>query len=62
VTLTLNTSIVNLFDSVRATNRYQNPGVYYYAPTRKFNFDQNFTNATEMPPATPELRVTVLPQ
>jgi hypothetical protein len=29
VTLTLNTSMVNLFNSTRATNQFQNPGVYY---------------------------------
>jgi hypothetical protein len=61
-TLTLNTSIVNLFDSARATNWFRNPGLYYNAPTRKFSFDQNFTNPTKLPPATPGLRIVVLPQ
>jgi hypothetical protein len=55
VTLTLNTSIVNLFDSVRATNWFRNPGAYYYAPTRAFSFDNNFTNQVKLPPATPVL-------
>ncbi|MGO8929928.1 MAG: hypothetical protein ACLQU3_23925 [Limisphaerales bacterium] len=55
VTLTLNTSIVNLFNSVRATNQFQNPGVYYYAPTRQFTFDANFLNYTKQPPGTPML-------
>jgi hypothetical protein len=55
VTLTLNTSIVNLFDSIRATNWFKNPGVYYFAPTRKFSFDNNFTNQVKLPPATPVL-------
>lgn len=54
-TLTLNTSIVNLFNSVRATNWFVNPGVYYYAPTRSFSFDNNFTNYTKLPPATPTI-------
>src|SRR5262249_35562052 len=54
-TLTLNTSIVNLFDSVRATNWFRNPGAYYFAPTRKFSFDYNFTNQVRLPPATPVL-------
>ena len=54
-TLTLNTSIVNLFDSVQATNWFQNPGVYYNAPTRAFSFDNNFTNQVKLPPATPVL-------
>jgi hypothetical protein len=54
-TLTLNTSIVNLFNSVRATNWFINPGLYYFAPTRKFSFDNNFTNQVKLPPATPVL-------
>jgi hypothetical protein len=62
ITLTLNTSIVNLFDSARATNWFRNPGVYYYAPTRAFSFDRNFTNWTKLPPATPALVVVVPPQ
>jgi hypothetical protein len=61
-TLTLNTSIVNLFDSVRATNWFKNPGIYYYAPTRSFSFDLNFTNATKLPPATPALTLVLPPQ
>lgn len=53
--LTLNTSIVNLFNSVYATNRWQTPGTYYQAPIRDFNFDQNFTDMTKLPPGTPML-------
>jgi hypothetical protein len=59
VTLTLNTSIVNLFASRWATNQFQNPGVYYYAPTRQFSFDQNFLNYTKQPPGTPMLGVVL---
>jgi hypothetical protein len=59
VTLTLNTSIVNLFASTRATNQFQNPGAYYYAPTRQFSFDQNFLNYTKQPPGTPMLGVVL---
>jgi hypothetical protein len=62
MTLTLNTSIVNLFDSARATNWFRNPGLYYFAPTRAFSFDRNFTNWTKLPPATPALVVVVPPQ
>jgi hypothetical protein len=51
--LTLNTSIVNLFDSLKATNQFVNPGTYYSAPTRQFSFDNNFTNSTKLPPGTP---------
>ena len=54
-TLTLNTSIVNLFASTRATNQFQNPGVYYYAPIRQFSFNQNFLNYAQQPPGTPML-------
>lgn len=61
-TLTLNTSIVNLFDSARATNRFVNPGVYYYAPIRQFSFDQNFTNYAKLPPGTPFVRLYVAPE
>ncbi len=52
-TLTLNTSMVNLYNSVRATAPWQTPGVYYYAPTRNFNFDQNFQSQNGLPPGTP---------
>jgi hypothetical protein len=57
IVLTLNTSIVNLFNSVRATNQFRSPGDYYYAPQRNFNFDQNFMNYTKMPPGTPQIHV-----
>ena len=53
VTLTLNTSIVNLFASTRATNQWQTPGNYYYAPTRQFSFDPNFLVYAKLPPGTP---------
>lgn len=53
--LTLNTSIVNLYNSVYATANWATPGTYYYAPIRDFNFDQNFTDMTKLPPGTPML-------
>ena len=55
--LTLNTSMVKLFNSIRATAPFQNPGYYYYAPTRDFNFDTNFKDPTKLPPGTPMLGV-----
>jgi hypothetical protein len=55
VTLTLNTSIVNFFNSARATAQFRNPGAYYYAPTRAFSFDQNYLDYTKQPPGTPML-------
>jgi hypothetical protein len=54
-TLTLNTSIVNLYDSVKATAPWQIPTVYYSAPSRNFNFDANFKNKDKLPPGTPTL-------
>jgi len=53
IQLTLNTSIVNLFASVYATNQFQLPGVYYNAPSRKFSFDVNFTDPAKQPPGAP---------
>lgn len=58
-TLTLNGSLVNMFDSARATAPFQMPGVYYNAPNRSFNFDANFLDATKQPPGTPELRALI---
>jgi len=46
----MNTSIVNFFDSLKATNQFINPGTYYSAPSRQFSFDNNFTNSTKLPP------------
>jgi hypothetical protein len=53
--LTLNTSIVNFFNSVRATHQFEAPGNYYYAPIRQFSFDLNFLDYTKQPPGTPML-------
>ncbi len=55
VVLTVNTSMVNLFNSTRATTQFQSPGVYYYAPTRQFSFDLNFMSQAKIPPGTPIL-------
>jgi hypothetical protein len=46
---------VNLFNSARATNQWQTPGVYYQAPIRNFSFNQNFLNFNQQPPGTPML-------
>jgi hypothetical protein len=56
-TLTLNTSLVNLYNSIKATTQFRNPGDYYRAPNRNFNFDQNFLDLTKLPPGTPTLSV-----
>jgi hypothetical protein len=55
----LNGSLVCLYNSAKATNVFQSPGVYYSAPTRNINFDPNFLDATKLPPGTPALRALV---
>lgn len=52
-TLWLNTSIINLYNSVQATHQFEMPGSYYEPPTRKFSFDLNYTTSTGLPPGTP---------
>ena len=52
-TLWLNTSIVNLFTSTRATSMFQTPGVYYNAPSRRFSFDLNFLDPNKQPQGVP---------
>ncbi len=55
-TLTLNTSMVNLFPSAVATMPFQWPstGVVYGVPTtRQFQFNQNYNSAAGLPPGTP---------
>jgi len=58
-TLTLNGSLVNLYNSARATAPFQWPGAYYSAPNRNFNFDPNYLDVTKQPPGTPELRTLI---
>ena len=53
VQLTLNTSIINLYNSTKATGVFRNPGTYYYPPTRKFSYDLNFSDPTKVPPGIP---------
>jgi hypothetical protein len=56
IRLTLNTSMVCLYNSFTVTRQFQSPGIYYTAPTRDFNFDQNFTSPDKLPPGTPGIR------
>ncbi len=58
-TFTLNGSLVCLYNSAKATNVFQSPGVYYSAPTRNINFDPNLMDSTKLPPGTPAMRVIV---
>ncbi len=52
-TLTLNTSIINLYNSTKATGVFINPGTYYEPPTRQFSYDLNFSDPTKVPPGIP---------
>ncbi|MGI0135209.1 MAG: hypothetical protein ACREBW_09665, partial [Candidatus Micrarchaeaceae archaeon] len=59
-TLTINTSIINLFQSEIATNQFRDPGnfglrndPYYDPPTRNWNFDLNFLDPNKQPPGVP---------
>ena len=52
-TLTLNTAIMNLFNSKIATHQFINPGTYYDPPTRQFSYDLNFSNPAKQPPGVP---------
>ena len=48
----LNTSIINLFSSAKATGQFVTPGngSYYVAPSRRFSFDLNFMDPAKQPP------------
>jgi hypothetical protein len=51
--LTLNTSIMSLYNSTRATHMFVNPGTYYDPPSRLFSFDLNYLSASKQPPGIP---------
>lgn len=57
----LNTSIINLYASTRATGNFVTPGSgsYYTAPTRKFSFDLNFMDPAKQPPGVPTALVAI---
>ena len=54
-TLTYNGSIVVMFPRQYATNKWQQTGVYYNAPTRNWAFDLNFQTMNGLPPLTPKV-------
>jgi hypothetical protein len=56
---TYNGSMVVLFESRFATNRWQSPGNYYNAPIRNWAFDVNYLNPSKLPPMTPQFRKLV---
>ncbi|MDR3458429.1 MAG: hypothetical protein P4N60_13340 [Verrucomicrobiae bacterium] len=59
----LNTAIIRLWDSQKATNQFRNPqgfnpappNPYYNAPTRHFNYDARYLNLDKVPPGVPLL-------
>jgi hypothetical protein len=53
-----NGSIVVMFPSQYATNRWLETGNYYNAPNRQWSFDINFTNQAGLPPFTPMMKTT----
>ncbi len=61
-TLTYNGSMVVLFPSRYATNFWVSPddaNPYYKSPIRKWAFDVNFLNWTNLPPGTPQVQKLV---
>ena len=57
--LTLNTSILNLFNSQKATSQWKYQGTYYNPPTRNWSFDNNFMNPAKQPPGIPAVLVPI---
>jgi hypothetical protein len=57
--LWLNTSIINIYNSTRATHQFVNPGTYYAAPTRHFSYDLNFSDPNKVPPGIPNALVAI---
>lgn len=53
--LTMNGSIIAMFESQIATRQFRWPGFYYYAPERDFNLDPNFSTENGLPPGTPQV-------
>jgi hypothetical protein len=65
--LVLNTSIVVLYASNKATNQFRNPigwspapvNPYYKPPTRQWGFDPNFYDPAKQPPGVPSALVPI---
>lgn len=57
-TLTYNGSMVSMFNSQTAKAPWGGSDVYS-PPARSWAFDQNFTDATKLPPGTPEVRAVI---
>lgn len=58
-TLTYNGSMVVMFESKFATNKWVGIGGYYNPPTRNWSFDTNFRDPFRLPPATPNASVLI---
>lgn len=52
----INGSMVVMFPSRIATNKFQSGSVYYSPPVRNWGFDINFTNSNRLPPLTPSVQ------
>lgn len=57
-TFTYNGSMVSMFNSLTATAPWGGADVYS-PPARNWAFDQNFVDATKLPPGTPEVRAVI---
>jgi len=58
-TFTYNGSMVVMFPSQIATNRWPGTGSVYNPPTRKWSFDVNFYNPDKLPPLCPSVRAVI---
>ena len=51
--LVLNTALISLYNSARATNFFGNPGLYYSPPTRLYAHDSRYEDPEKAPPGMP---------
>jgi len=56
---TYNGSMVVMYPSQYATNKWAGTGGVYNPPTRRWSFDLNFTDPSKLPPLTPQVRAVV---
>ncbi|HMD55001.1 MAG TPA: hypothetical protein VKJ65_10675, partial [Phycisphaerae bacterium] len=54
-----NGSIVVMFPSQYATNRWRQTGNFYAAPYRNWAFDTNFETQSYLPPMTPQVKTFI---
>lgn len=58
-TLTYNGSMIVLFPSQMATNRWPGTGTVYNPPVRNWHFDLNFLDPAKLPPLCPSVRAVI---